>query len=1238
MSEVLDAATIQKKLADRTQELDELLGGGTRRVYEGKLEEARREVEEEKAKRAESRRQLASQLEPLTDKHPFRRALLFDPAAVEFVRGDLEWSRLVLLLYGGLADAPFAAYVTQYAEIADVLQMDDAKREAFLLQLRRKPYWRQSWEGEDVVYNLAVYLDTECGAGSRAAKHCSLSFDPLFLCLDSVLTPFLLHRLEARVPGKALLDPLLEIARCRDDSLRCASAMLALLAIDPSGAFDDLLELSRDASRRDVVRVFRNLLAQRLGLLQDGVVLYCAASKFTSEFDHLVATLPPDKQEGIVSVFYRAFCEGLPGPPPLPHLETGMDLPYVNAEIWGTWMSGHGEDAVYNFAVVLDTIGKRIHSADGVANLHRAHTTRFQQYTTWSLDPIPPVWDSPADLYGEALTIAQESTSSVMQDLFHVGIIIYAGIRLSETPDLQTDALAAALFLPDKSFADVMPYLDAKLAENNHYAIEREVIGRVMRIADPVIHARALWRVARYLLHWGEVNLFDAAILAAAKLPPGLQRARAYERLTEDAPLAMRGPLLQQLQQAVRAIPDANNRVRALCRLALLSTGDESAPLIREAVGQLGSIPGDDERAETLVLMRKVLSENQVPVDGLDDVAETETDPWYRHKAMGLLSFELAKLQPALLHAEDATPVVLHAVLTDVMHLLDRNQELNDSWLQLAKRDGRDAAFAALLADIARSDNGTLPFNKTAYASLSALAADGGAGLAAELLPHLAVPRMREVPELSHWLLDPPHECFRPYASLMLAESGRLDAATLPQILDLLRNGKDIARYRAALVLHSDNVYIGKPDPRHRASALGLDGILRISEFAIRMRDLGRLGPANTARWTWMNVVFDSPQIFEDLVRCIHQDPQRRQAAAAVLSSLYILTDASQEKFVQLLLENRSGLAAEALLEGYCTLHHKALKFSVPERHATAVDEYWQSLPPPLVESVRGIPERIDSVEKVLLALGDDPNGLNQPAALDAALRDLSLTAPRIGPPDLAQCAVYDLSKDTPKALASAQKIVESAGRLRALFGWLRTSLAESIDDPTRFYRKRDTLLEIAGHCGQHSPAAVFNLVEELDLQDLLVKAAVHHSSFNGRAGAVTLLGYLRNPGRGFLTALKSALTDTAEVQQAALAMVRRLRHVSPLIASDLCALLEGDDATLAYAASRLLSAIARHEKTGNADRKSILRALSSALKSRTARHAVCAFEHAGGRMWISKLGTLAQRHYQSLLEIVSIS
>jgi hypothetical protein len=1238
MQPPVSADEVRMALEQRQRELAELLSGAGERAAAERLQAALAEVEREQAGYTEALQSVEDERRALTREHALRRALLEDPSAADFVRGDLQWLRLVLLLYGGSPVSRMAAYYTQYIEIAAVLQLSDSVREGFINNLRRRPYWREGWDGDDVVYNLAVYLDTECGTGYKAAQRSAPAFDPVFICLDTVLTSFLLPRLRNRVPGEVLLAPLLEIARTRDDPMRCASALLGALAVDPAAAYDDLVQLSRDPSRRGVVRVLLNLLRQRLDLLGDAVVLHSASGVLQPELGHLDGFLPSEKWEDALSVFIRSACMVLPGPPQNLDLVPWMHRPYANAELWARWMSGVGDDAKYSFAVVLDTIGKRIHSADAVANFHRTEGTRFQDYTTWYLDPVPPVWTDTADLFGDSVTIAQESRSVALEELLPIGLMCRSGVRWDEAPHLRTDALAATLLLADAQARSVLEELEPDLAVTSRAELEHEIVERVLRISDPVIHARALWRISQRLAYWGNLNLLDAAVNAAGRIGLPLQRARALERLIEGVPPSMRAALLQRLEAAVRDIPDADNRVRALCRLALLSPREQGERLFREAVGALSSVPGDAQRVNTLVLMRNVLLENALSVEALDEIAETEADPWYRHKAMGLLSFELAGLHSVLEQPVHHAPVVLHALVADTIGLLERNQESDDRWWRLANREQREAAFEMLLADIARTDDGMLPFTPVVHSSMNALAADGGIDLAAELLPHLALSRARVVPELHAWLENPAHPSFRSYASLMAAENGQLEAAMLPQVLELLQHGKDIVRYRAALVLHSDQVFIGKSDPRHRASVLGLDGILRIGEFSIQMREQGRLGASNSARWTWVNVVFDDPGILDGLVGVVLGDPGQRKAASQVLGTVYNLSESARTRLVELVLAHREGPAAEPLLLGLCSASHKQLKFTVPERYQEELAVYWRSLPAPLDEVAQGLPDRIASVAGVITECVERAGGAVAPATLEAALQERYIRAPESSPEQIGACGTYWLTADPPKAHAAAQGLAESAAALRSLFTWLRAVLAEPVGDVSPFVRRRDTLLEIAGSCGRHSPATVFNLIDELDLQDALATAAMLDTDFNARAGAVTLLGYSRTPGRGFLAALKSAMTDTAEVQQAALATLRRLRYVDLQLLSELIDTLRSDDAVLTYAASRLLSVMARHEKTGDDERKAIFRALSSALRDRRARHSVCAFEHVGGKMWISRTGTLAQRHYQSLLEIVSIS
>jgi hypothetical protein len=396
---------------------------------------------------AEARKQLAVKLEPLDREHALRRLFLCDPEAAEFVRSDLEWLRLVLLVYGGLKGVELADYVIQYSEIARVLQLGDDMRERFVEQLRTKPYWRESWSGGDTIYNLAVYLDTECGPGAKAASKAALTFEPSYICLDSPLTPILLQSLQERVPGRQLLDPMLELAKRHDDPVRSASAWLALLALDPTRVFDDLLSLARDGARLSTVKALRNLIEQRLVLLRCGTVLYSASKGLGVGFAE-ATPLPNDRFEDMISVFYRAMCDTPAAVPDPRWLTAHMDLPYANAELWAVWMSASGDDAKYNFAAVLDTLGAKIHSADALANLHRTHTARLQGPTAWTLDPIPPVWESLPDQCGEAFTIAQGSSSLVLEDLFHRGTISFAGVDFKESPDLLSEAIATALLFP----------------------------------------------------------------------------------------------------------------------------------------------------------------------------------------------------------------------------------------------------------------------------------------------------------------------------------------------------------------------------------------------------------------------------------------------------------------------------------------------------------------------------------------------------------------------------------------------------------------------------------------------------------------------------------------------------------------------------------------------------------------------------------------------------------------------
>jgi hypothetical protein len=110
----LDAGGVRALLEKRRQELVDLLGGDPERQLAEKVRAARIALEGDRSEYAAARRQLEDELRPLTLEHPMRRALVDDPASAAFVREDMEWLRLVLLLYGGCPDAQLASYYLQY--------------------------------------------------------------------------------------------------------------------------------------------------------------------------------------------------------------------------------------------------------------------------------------------------------------------------------------------------------------------------------------------------------------------------------------------------------------------------------------------------------------------------------------------------------------------------------------------------------------------------------------------------------------------------------------------------------------------------------------------------------------------------------------------------------------------------------------------------------------------------------------------------------------------------------------------------------------------------------------------------------------------------------------------------------------------------------------------------------------------------------------------------------------------
>src|SRR5262249_29742427 len=140
------------------------------------------------------------------------------------------------------------------------------------------------------------------------------------------------------------------------------------------------------------------------------------------------------------------------------------------------------------------------------------------------------------------------------------------------------------------------------------------------------------------------------------------------------------------------------------------------------------------------------------------------------------------------------------------------------------------------------------------------------------------------------------------------------------------------------------------------------------------------------------------------------------------------------------------------------------------------------------------------------------------------------------------------------------------------------------------------------------------------------------------RAGAATLLGYLRQTPEAFDEALLSGLHDVAEVQTAIVQMVQNLRYLDERMIPQMISLLEHESASVVYAAARLLASIARNEKISLPLRQRIVRTLSKTIQHRDSSRPVFILERAEARIFIRNIGRLDQQLYGAIINMIGMA
>jgi hypothetical protein len=426
-------------------------------------------------------------------------------------------------------------------------------------------------------------------------------------------------------------------------------------------------------------------------------------------------------------------------------------------------------------------------------------------------------------------------------------------------------------------------------------------------------------------------------------------------------------------------------------------------------------------------------------------------------------------------------------------------------------------------------------------------------------------------------------------------------AGTLSDLLDDLGAHDDRRRYAAALALHGDR---SAAQPRLSAAHLGATALSILARRWLDTReDLPQL--AQVIGWTFERVQHDDGAALAGWAEGFAGGPPAGSvgicgsdalagAAGVILGHLEMVA-ANVWPVICRLLASGETVVRQALLRSLCRL---LARRRVPEWA-------WEEIAP-VLSSLRDVAEPesflLDGpmalVEAAETALGvtatrrvESTTGPPAAGALVSAaesdlvrrcgrLADVVCAEPEVARERLRQVGDIRLvsARAEARCRGAVARLENAPEAFELLVEWLDVRLARDVQDGETWRPINSDLLTLVAAAAERWPEPYRRRGSKLpSLPRGLREAAELHDSFTGRISALILLAGLGRVTAGVIAALRAAAGDVAEVQTAALLALDGYREVEPECLPELFAALDDPSVVVAHVASRLLASLAIH-------------------------------------------------------------
>lgn len=1200
--------------------------------------------------------------QPETLDHPdliLRSYLKKYPEAMQFIRGNSSWKKIVLLIYGGLTEASKENKVSVY------FSPDGIYEESFLT---------------DKIIDL---LEMKAEASSLA-EYCS--------------------------------DVLKNSTQPIQNQVDC---MLVLLALDGGTLFGIRAFLGENSDLRNaLVRRLTRLLASFHGLINivigdiNNEVVKNLFSGKEQEYVYLI----------LLQIFQVSLVYGETTPNPITWIEAlpKSFQPKMLAEFWAKIFLNK-DDAVYNLAVSLDTVGGQLEKmgaeqiAESIARI--TETLVLPPFEKWHIERIPYEPQNQYDIIEEALQNLSLISSDF--DLLKFWVLKQIFPLLNQYPHLKSKGVSEVLLsMKSKYYFEEILKLFSDKNSDLFDVIEPEVESALEKRKIVYLFSP---RFIKYIVNDSFFNEFeDSHLDRPDKKLKLILEALSYfgknnyqiHRSPEDSQVLF-DKLLLKAKDALKQIDSPEQKVKGYLKLAVLSPESMRKGFIKTALEKLDAIEDSYVLAQSL----------------------REIKPWTHNDEELSLSFAQKYLEIQSIHHKSVLENFLYPLFLDYVKL-DSNsdtfevlsvgaliRDINQvfalpsdvaglwSWILNPNSDRIENAVYELYVR-GRSQRHRL--TTIATLAISRLIQIGRRDLVLVLAISVERPVSEAIALISDWM-DDESPTIRAFASVLLLEAGILNAHTFSGIyLTLFENvfeQQDQFRYRIYFAINSHFFY---------ASMIGIDGLELIHRAILDNADRYPYLVKGLA-FLYERTIFDAPEIISYFIEIALKGGRKSHLALDILRNIQMVKGQETIKIYTNGINYEVPVIQKSFLRSVVYVLSKwETSLSLLERH-----DYREDIRGALRIAIHS--SDVDIRKFVLDAMGYLPSLTEEDILIlkefvqNGSPSDKQLAIVSLGRKsfEVEEEYIMSLCRSEDQALrASAYEVVtrhliwkhhasletllkieevlsfNQASELldvllRAaferwwnlyskncykMFGFYFEKYGHEYENyveniiPVLSEKRYDGLeydyeqsvnwvermvhLDALAAGAERLPATFSRKARQSSDYDAKLQQIVHRSKiFTDRMNAITCLGYMRRMGQSCIDAFCVALKDISQVQDAAINSTHRFWETDSMFIQTLSRQMDNETLSAKYAVLKILTSIGTYHKTDPSIRQEIIDVLVSKMNHKeyygdvyVFRNKITYFQKEDGTEVstesgenVEYIGLLKNELYRSVLEIAGV-